>query len=420
MAPTIRVFMTIVAICICFLVSKNTIVAQQPVPASSVADSKRPHPLRFIDTSFENASPVWYEIGDDGVVSIHLVYDHERDAPNRAAGHLHIRVESQPNEPLILEFRHLDNIYNGRPGSVAKEMGSLSISEDGKHWRTMKTQIFPNHVRLEITPTASAFYIARVEPFRLSDLANLLDRVRRVPHAEVFSIGKTVDQREIPMVRIGNPNAPKHVFVRARAHPWEAGGNWVVTGLLERLMQDDETSQRYRETYCCWILPMGNLDGVARGRTRFNMFGKDLNRNWDQPADPQYSPENAALERWLEARIQNGKRIDFALEVHNDGNGKLHHNAPVDQPDRYARRIRYFESLLRKHTWFREGSTQVMHGTGTLANGWQTRYGIDGAVHEFNCQWAEGLGVAPLGSHWQQYGAGLAEVFHEYFENRPE
>ena len=42
--------------------------------------------LEFIDTGFENASPLWYEVVD-GVVRINLIYDHERSSPNRAAGH---------------------------------------------------------------------------------------------------------------------------------------------------------------------------------------------------------------------------------------------------------------------------------------------------------------------------------------------
>ena len=46
---------------------------------------------------------------------------------------------------------------------------------------------------------------------------------------------------------------------------------------------------------------MANKDGVALGRTRFNLQGKDLNRDWDKPADPRLAPENYALEKWLEA-----------------------------------------------------------------------------------------------------------------------
>ena len=41
--------------------------------------------LEFIDTSIENASPLWYDTAPDGVIRVHLLYDHERDSPNRAA-----------------------------------------------------------------------------------------------------------------------------------------------------------------------------------------------------------------------------------------------------------------------------------------------------------------------------------------------
>ena len=51
--------------------------------------------LEFIDTGFENASPLWYDVAD-GVVRIHLLYDHERASPNRAAGHMHFRFTPGP------------------------------------------------------------------------------------------------------------------------------------------------------------------------------------------------------------------------------------------------------------------------------------------------------------------------------------
>src|SRR5689334_6741730 len=77
--------------------------------------------LTFINTSFENASPVWYEFKPDGVVLVHLLYDHERASPNRAAGHIHFLLEGTPGTRLTLELTNLDNVWNGQPGSVARE-----------------------------------------------------------------------------------------------------------------------------------------------------------------------------------------------------------------------------------------------------------------------------------------------------------
>src|SRR5262245_19652142 len=65
--------------------------------------------LEFIDTGFENASPLWYEFAPDGTVLVHLVYDHERSSPNRAAGHIHFRLHARTGSKLTLEFRNLEN-----------------------------------------------------------------------------------------------------------------------------------------------------------------------------------------------------------------------------------------------------------------------------------------------------------------------
>src|SRR5690349_8366866 len=83
--------------------------------------------LTFIDTSVENASPLWYET-IDGVVRINLIYDHERASPNRAAGHIHFVIHGEPGTALTLEFVNLDNVWNGQHGSVAGELKSVARS----------------------------------------------------------------------------------------------------------------------------------------------------------------------------------------------------------------------------------------------------------------------------------------------------
>jgi hypothetical protein len=374
--------------------------------------------LEFIDTSIENASPLWYDTATDGVIRIHLLYDHERNSPNRAAGHIHFRVYAKPGAKLTFEFLNLDNVWNGTPGSVARELKTMVVSEDGRNWKAIALKSLPtNRVQLEIEMPGPRLDVARVEPYRLSDLAKFLDSIRGNPLVEIRTIGKTVDGRDLEIVRVGNPSAPKRVFVRARAHAWEPGGNWVVEGVVGRLLRNDEEAKKYLATYCVYILPMANKDGVARGRARFNVLGKDLNRNWDKPADPQLAPENAALEKWLEQMIAAKQAPDLALELHNDGNGQLHiSRPPIKDLARYLEKMKTLEALLRKHTWFTEGSTAPeFRNSGTLGDGWLERYGIDAAVHEFNCNWIAGLKDYPSAKHWKEYGEALTLVFFEYF-----
>jgi len=378
--------------------------------------------LAFIDTSIENASPMWYERTEDGAYRVSLLYDHERDSPNRAAGHLHVKLVGRPGAQLTLEFANLDNVWNSRPGSVAGELKTVAISPDGRSWTTVPTDALPgNRVRVTLTMPGETLYVARMQPYRLSDLDRLLASVRASPHASITTIGETVQGRPLEMIRIG-AEAPGvgRVFVRARAHPWEAGSNWVAQGLIERLLRDDADARQWRARYVLYVLPMANKDGVARGGTRFNVNGKDLNRNWDRPADVALVPENAALERWLEGMIAAGRKPDLAVELHNDGRGLLHlSRPPVPHLDAHLARMARLETLLRARTWFTEGHTDgEFRNSGTLGDGWLQRYGVDALVHELNANWIEGLKSSTSAAHWQAYGASLAAVFAEYVAER--
>lgn len=375
-------------------------------------------PVKFIDTSFENASPLWYDFEDDGTVMIHLLYDAERDSPNRAAGHLHFRIQAEKGKKLTLEFKNLDNIWNGKSGSVAKEIKQVVISQDGNIWTPVRTESpGEGRVRVSLEMPGESLFVARCEPYRLSDLNRFLGEIKTNPLVKISTIGKTVQGRELEILRVGHESAPSHVFIRARAHPWEPVGNWVAEGLVRRLLSGDAAAQKFLSHYSVCILPMANKDGVERGGTRFNLQGKDLNRQWDKPADPQLAPENAALEHWLEEEIKAGRRPALAMDLHNDATGLLHISRP-DTPEigKYLGRMGIFESCLRTHTWFTAGSSKpTFHNPGTLGEGWYRRFGIDAVILEFNCNDIEGLKEPALGKYWMTFGSGLAETFDAYF-----
>ena len=393
-------------------------LSAQNIPPNADARLLSAIGLEFIDSRFENASPLWYEVAGSRTVVIHLNYDHERSSGNRAAGHIHFLLQGDAGAKFTLEFKNIDNIYNGRRASVAGEMNALVISQDGRTWKSVTTRVLDQErVLLDVEMPGPRLYVARVEPYRLSDLDKFLATIRQHAMVKLTVIGKTVEARDLEMISVGDPNAPRSAFLRARAHPWESGGNWVIQGLVARLLKGDDQATTFLKRYCVYILPMANKDGVAHGWTRFNAQGKDLNRNWDQAADATLAPENHAVEQWLQSMIKNGRRPDLALELHNDGHGNLH---PARPPARAAKppleSMATLERILRKHTWFTEGTTNPDAGTVfTLPDGWLARYGIDGAVHEFNCQWIAGLSEPPLGRHWQQYGERLADVLYEYF-----
>ncbi len=375
--------------------------------------------LAFVNWGFENASPLQWETDADGTVHVRLLYDYERNSPNRAAGHWHFQLQGKPGTDVTLVLHNFDNIYNGRPGAAVSDKSICYVSPDGERWRVVPTELLEgNSLRVQIRLDGPSLYLARLEPYRLTDLERLLDEIRPHRLVEIETIGKTVEGRPLEIVRVGDPQAPHRVLLRARAHAWEPGGNWMAQGLLRALLEDDETSRACLEWCSVYVMPMANKDGVARGLTRFNVLGRDLNRNWDRPADPKLAPENHALESWIRRMIEQDKPLHLAIDMHNDESGGLHiSRPPIEALPRYLERMRRFEQLLRKHTWFTEGSSGPGHrNPGTLGEGLFERYGIDACIMEFNCNWIAGLKRHPSGAAWEQFGRDFRAVLADYFE----
>jgi hypothetical protein len=380
-----------------------------------------PHPLRFIDFSMEGGSPVWWEIDSEGVVQAHLTYDHERSSTNRANGHWLFRVEAEPGAEFVLELGPFANVWNGKPSKEVPEAKISFVSDDGKSWRAIEVEpAGPYRFRLALKMTGESLWVARLEPYLLSHLEEFLKEIRGNPLVEISEIGRTVEGRPLEMIRVGREDAPRQMLIRARAHPWEPGGNWVAEGLTRRLLRGDAEAAAWLETYCVHIMPVANKDGVWRGMTRFNVRGMDLNRKWDRPADPALAPENAALERWIEQRIAAGRRPDLMLDFHNDAGGRLHISRPEIEPaalEKYLQRMARLEELLREHTWFTEGSSASnFRNPGSIGEGLLERFGIAAAVHELNANWIAGLNDYPTAANWLLYGEQLAVVLARFFQ----
>jgi hypothetical protein len=371
--------------------------------------------FHFINTSFENASPLYWAVETNGTILVHLLYDRERDSPNRAAGHWLFQVQAKLGADLTLVLTNFNNIWNGRPGVPITDRTHCYLSEDGRNWRVISAEkLRGSALGVPLHMNAESLYVARLEPYRISDLECFKKEIQHHRQVRIEPIGRTVEGRELEMIRVGNPKAPHRVVLRARAHPWEPGGSWVIQGMLRRLLQNDAFAKRFMETCCLYVMPMANKDGVVRGRTRFNSLGADLNRNWDRPADPVVAPENYALEAWLQKMIKNKARPHLAIDLHNDNSGNLHVAPSGPGREGYGAHMKRFEQLLRQHTWFTEGP--AIDSGATFADGMLTRFGIDGMTLEMNCDWIAGLKKPPFGRDWEALGEGMLKVFDEFFD----
>jgi murein tripeptide amidase MpaA len=63
-------------------------------------------------------------------------------------------------------------------------------------------------------------------------------------------------------------------------HPGESNSSFIVQGIIDYLLSDEQGAKDLREKFVFKIIPMLNPDGVRYGNYRCDIFGYDLNRKW--------------------------------------------------------------------------------------------------------------------------------------------
>jgi murein tripeptide amidase MpaA len=75
----------------------------------------------------------------------------------------------------------------------------------------------------------------------------------------------------------------KSVVLTSRVHPGESNSSYIIQGVMDYLVSDDEGAKYLRSNFVFKIVPMLNPDGVIIGNYRCNLSGYDLNRQWTLP-----------------------------------------------------------------------------------------------------------------------------------------
>lgn len=65
----------------------------------------------------------------------------------------------------------------------------------------------------------------------------------------------------------------KAIILTARVHPGETNASYMMKGVIEFLVSDDEKALFLRNNYVFKIIPMLNPDGVIVGNYRCSLVG---------------------------------------------------------------------------------------------------------------------------------------------------
>lgn len=187
-------------------------------------------------------------------------------------------------------------------------------SYDREYWFRLPTSYKDGKLTITAELACESIQIAYFAPYSYERHQDLLAAVQVHPLACLEHLGETLDKRDLTLVKVGDGDSKKRsIWITARQHPGETMAEWLVEGLLNSLLDEDNaTAKLLLEKANFYIVPNMNPDGSVRGHLRTNAVGTNLNREWANPS-LEKSPEVFHV---INKMQETG--VDLFYDVHGD------------------------------------------------------------------------------------------------------
>jgi hypothetical protein len=104
--------------------------------------------------------------------------------------------------------------------------------------------------------------------------------------------------------------------VTGRIHPGEANSSFICEGFLEYICSDEPKAKEFRQNFVAYVVPMINPDGVVVGNYRTSLFGKDLNRTFNQSRKFAFPETFHLLELIKDLKAKHKQRLNLFIDLH--------------------------------------------------------------------------------------------------------
>lgn len=242
----------------------------------------------------------------------------------------YFRLNSVANKDITITLDSLKGIYRGGPHLIYTKGTKPVYSYDQKNWARINDVHYNSKLHaltFRNLFTQDSVWIAYAHPFSYAQGLALIDAVSRKQFLTIETLGVTQQGRNIHLLTVTDAAIPdagkKVVFITTLQHAGEYCGGYVVSGLLDFLLSDDQNAAIARKTTVYKIIPMMNPDGIFHGITRFNANYEDLNQEWDDDFTDTIhlpvEPEVAGVKKWIRDWRRSGRQIDLGLDIHSQG-----------------------------------------------------------------------------------------------------
>lgn len=190
---------------------------------------------------------------------------------------------------------------------------NICASYDNLYWFRLPTNFDGDNMTLSHTPAANTIYFAYFEPYSYAQHLELIGYANTSSLVRHEVLGQTHEGRNMDLLVVGNHDAVNKIWITARQHPGETMAEWLMEGLIHRLLdENDALSKTLLKTSVFYLVPNMNPDGAYNGNLRVNSVGVNLNREWQTPSLDR-SPEVYYVRQKM---IETG--VDMFFDVHGD------------------------------------------------------------------------------------------------------
>jgi len=239
------------------------------------------------------------------------------------------------------------SIQNAGEASYPEGFQSFQVraSCDKINWFLVPTTFDGKCLSFEHQPEMNAVFYAYFAPYTYEDHLNYIHQIQFSTLVNYQSLGKTVEDREIDFLTIGEENPDKKkIWVIARQHPGESQASFFMEGFINRLIDEsDPVSRVLLSIATFYLVPLINPDGVVHGNLRTNVAGLNLNREWGNP-DPEKAPEVYHI---FKKMTETG--VDLNLDIHADEELPYVFVSSIEGIPSYDDRLRNLLASFKNH-----------------------------------------------------------------------
>ncbi len=190
-------------------------------------------------------------------------------------------------------------------------------SYDNTNWERVSAVNYPGYKVYTLSPGSDSLFFSIGYPYTWTDMISHINSHSGNPCLDIQDLCLSEQGRTVKLLKVTDPSFADSVksliWIIARQHAFESHSNYVIEGLIDEILSENETAARLRAQSITYIIPVMDVDNIYNGGTGKDQNPVDFNRDWDSPS--YWNAVNAAKNKIAETVQQN--KLEVFIDSHD-------------------------------------------------------------------------------------------------------